>query len=70
MAMTTFDSCKFALNSETYELPTWDAHRYDAPLSPEAALLEASKNIEYRPQPKDGKRFHSLRSCNRHIHEN
>ena len=31
--------------------------RYDVPLSPEAARLEASRNLEYRTQSKDGERF-------------
>ena len=55
--MTTFDSCKFYLKLVTYKLLTRDVYRYDAPLSPEAAWLEASRALEYRTQSKDGEHF-------------
>jgi hypothetical protein len=62
--MTTFDLCKLALNSETYKLLIRDPYRYDAPLSPEAAWLEASRNLEYRTQSKDGEYFDSIGTWN------
>lgn len=52
-----------------HELLTRHGCRYDAPLSPEAAWLEASKNLEYRSQSKDGKHFDSLNTCNQNIHD-
>lgn len=69
MTMMTFDSCKFAINSETYELLTRNAYSYNVPLSPEAAWLEARRNIEYCSQSKDGKHFDSLSTCDRNIHD-
>ena len=61
--MTTFDSCKFYLKLVTYKLLTRDVYRYDAPLSPEAACVEASRNLEYRTQSKDGEQFDFLSTC-------
>ena len=61
--MTTFDSCKLCLKLETYKLLTRDVYSYDAPVSPEAAWLEASRNLEYRTQSKDGEHFDFLSTC-------
>ena len=61
--MKIFDSCKFYVKLETYKLLTRAVYRYDAPRSPEAAWLEASRNLEYRTQSKDGERSDFLSTC-------